>query len=69
MTQAQDNFIAGALAARKLAADYRAEAETTTDTHRRAVCLWEAQEADDRADWYEEHANLFTAPVKAQEAA
>jgi hypothetical protein len=59
MGEAYRSLMAGAEMARHLANDYRAEASETDDDYRRAVCLWEASEADDRADWYEAHAALF----------
>lgn len=58
----------GARMARVLAAEYRAEASETSDTFRRDVCLWEAEQAEERAAWYEAHASLF-APKQERQAA
>lgn len=69
MSRAAETFLEGARLARKLAADYRVEALETTDDHRRAVCEWEAEQADERAVWYSARAALFTPKQKHRKAA
>lgn len=69
MSRADETFLEGARLARKLAADYRVEALETTDDHRRAVCEWEAEQADERAAWYSARAALFTPKQKHRKAA
>jgi hypothetical protein len=59
MGRAYDTHMTGARMARAMAADYRAEAESTQDAYRREVCLCEAEYAEGRANWYEAHAALF----------
>ena len=69
MLSAAETFLNAAGMARKLAADYRAEASETTDDFRREVCLWEAEQADERAAWYSARASLFTPKLKRRKAA
>ncbi|MEN3145736.1 hypothetical protein ABCW43_00315 [Neorhizobium sp. IRAMC:178] len=69
MSRAAEAHMEGARAALKLAAEYRAEAFETTDEHRRAVCEWEAEEAEKRAAWYSAHAAMFTPKQKYRKAA
>lgn len=54
-----ENHMTGFLAALKLAEEYRLEAAETTDQHRREICLWEAEHAEERASWYRDQASLF----------
>lgn len=53
-----ENHMTGFRAALKLAEEYRLEAAETTDQHRREICLWEAEHADEKARWYLFHASL-----------
>lgn len=68
MSRAYETHMTGARMARKLAADYRDEAAETTNNHRRDVCLWEAEQAEERADWYEAHASLFASTPEREAA-
>ncbi len=69
MLSADETFMNATAMARKLAADYRAEASETIDDFRREVCLWEAEQADERAAWYSAHAAMFTPKQKHRKAA
>lgn len=58
-SQAYTVRIEAARSARLLADDYRKEAEETESEARRVRCLEQAQEAQERAQWYEFHASLM----------
>ncbi|MCZ3377469.1 hypothetical protein [Rhizobium sp. AG207R] len=60
MSHAAENFIRGAEAARRLAADYRRDAQSNeTPPALRDKWLADAVRADERADWYENHARMM----------
>lgn len=60
MSNVAENYTRGAQMARQLAAEYRREAkETSTPAVLREKWLDEARRADDRADWYETHAEMM----------
>lgn len=54
-----ENHMTGFRAALKLAEEYRLEAAETTDQHRREICLWEAEHAEERSRWYASLAAAF----------
>lgn len=56
---AYENLMIGARMARKLAEEYRIEAQETTCEERRERCIQQAKEADERADWYTYHASVI----------
>lgn len=64
-----ENHMTGFRAAVKLAEEYRLEAAETTDQHRREICLWEAEHADERASWYRDQAAFFAPREQRKEAA
>ncbi len=60
MSTVSENYTRGAQMARQLADEYRREAkETSTPPVLREKWLDAARRADDRADWYEEHAEMY----------
>lgn len=60
MSNVAENYVRGAQMARQLATEYRRDA---TDKHTPAVLrekwLDAARRADERADWYETHAEMM----------
>ncbi len=60
MSHAAENFIRGAEAARRLASEYRRDAQSNEITPTlRNKWLADAIKADERADWYESHARMM----------
>lgn len=60
MSTVVENYIRGAEMARKLAADYRRDAQSDdTPPSLRDKWLADALRADERADWYENHARIM----------
>ncbi|WCA57806.1 hypothetical protein G6M16_008880 [Agrobacterium tumefaciens] len=60
----------GARMARRLAAEYRADADKPdTPDHLRTKWLSEADKCDERADWYETRAAWYAPPAEMEAAA
>ena len=60
MSTAADNFMRGAEMARRLADEYRRDAQKPeTPSTLKAKWIDEANRADERAEWYEQHARIM----------
>lgn len=60
MSPAVENFMRGARMARKLADEYRRDAQSNEiPPTLRMKWLADAKRADERADWYETHARMM----------